>query len=83
MRATGTSTSVGKYMKAPNSTASRLAKSVFCPASARIQSSGMIARAIPARKTPPSNRGKICLTKRHVSHSQRASSSALSLRVAT
>ena len=50
--------------------------SVFAPASASIHSGRMRTRITPTTNTPTTSSGKICLTKRHDSHSQSRSSSS-------
>ena len=46
------------------------------PATASIHSGRMTTRSMPTTNTPTTSSGKICLTKRHDSHSQSRSSSA-------
>ncbi len=65
----GTSTRVGKYMKTPKSTPTKLPSSVFDPATAWIHSGRISSRMTPTTNTPTISSGKICRTKRHVSHS--------------
>ncbi len=74
--AIGTSTRVGKYMKTPKTTPARLASRVFSPARLRIHSGWMKTRMTPTRKTPTTSSGKICFTKRQVSHNHCCTSQA-------